>query len=123
MSQPDVIITAPLPPFLYDPLKRDYRCVDYCAATDKPALLNTEGARIRGLVQGGGTVTPTALLDGLPSLEVISVFGVGDDGVALDYCKKRSDKVTHTPNVLTDDVADVAVGLIMMTGRGFARAE
>ena len=123
MTQPDLIVTAPLPPFLYDPLKRDYRCVDYHASADKPALLKAEGAGIRGLVQGGGTVTPTSLLDALPNLEIISVFGVGYDGVPVDYCKKRGIKVTHTPDVLTDDVADVAVALIMMTGRGFARAE
>ena len=49
MSQPDIIVTAPLPPFLYDPLKRDFRCVDYHAAADKAALLKNEGARIRGL--------------------------------------------------------------------------
>ncbi|HEY4138522.1 MAG TPA: 2-hydroxyacid dehydrogenase [Casimicrobiaceae bacterium] len=41
----------------------------------------------------------------------------------VDYCKKRGIKVTHTPDVLTDDVADVAVALIMMTGRAFARLE
>src|SRR5437762_3862849 len=123
MSQPDIIVTAPLPPFLYDPLKRDFRCVDYHAAADKAALLKNEGARIRGLVQGGGTVTPTSLLDALPHLEIISVFGVGYDGVPVDYCRKRGVKVSNTPDVLTDDVADVAVALIMMTGRGFARLE
>jgi lactate dehydrogenase-like 2-hydroxyacid dehydrogenase len=120
---PDIIVTAPLPPFLYDPLKADYRCVDYHAAGDKPALLAAEGARIRGLVQGGGTVTPTSLLDALPALEIISVFGVGYDGVPVDYCRRRGIKVTNTPDVLTDDVADVAVALVMMTGRGFARLE
>ncbi len=76
---------------------------------------------IRGLVQGGGTVTPTSLLDSLPALEIISVFGVGYDGVPVDYCRKRGLKVTNTPDVLTDDVADVAVALVMMTGRGFVR--
>jgi len=123
MSQPDIIVTAPLPPFLYDPLKASYRCVDYHAAADKPSLLKIEGARVRGLVQGGGTVTPTSLLDALPNLEIISVFGVGYDGVPVDYCRRRGIKVTNTPDVLTDDVADVAVALIMMTGRGFARLE
>jgi hydroxypyruvate reductase len=123
MPPPDIIVTAPLPPFLYEPLKKDYRCVDYHAATDKDALLATEGARIRGLVQGGGTVTPTTLLDALPKLEIISVFGVGYDGVPVDYCRKRGLKVTNTPDVLTDDVADVALALILMTGRGFARHE
>jgi lactate dehydrogenase-like 2-hydroxyacid dehydrogenase len=79
------------------------------------------GKRIRGLVQGGGTVTPTSLLDALPALEIISVFGVGYDGVPVTYCKGRRIKVTNTPDVLTDDVADVALGLILMTGRGFVR--
>jgi lactate dehydrogenase-like 2-hydroxyacid dehydrogenase len=123
MAQPDIIVTAPLPPFLYEPLKADYRCHDYYAASHKPGLLAAEGAKIRGLVQGGGTVTPPSLLDALPKLEIISVFGVGYDGVPTDYCRQRGLKVTNTPDVLTDDVADVAVGLVLMTGRGFAKAE
>lgn len=122
MNDVDILITAPLPAFLYDPLRRDYRCHDYAEASDKPALLREVGAGIRGLVQGGGTVTPTSLLDALPGLEIISVFGVGYDGVPTDYCRTRGIKVTNTPDVLTDDVADVAVGLILMTGRGFVRA-
>jgi lactate dehydrogenase-like 2-hydroxyacid dehydrogenase len=119
--QPDILVTAPLPPFLYEPLKSDYRCHDYYQSSHKPGLLAAEGARIRGLVQGGGTMTPTELLDQLPKLEIISVFGVGYDGVPVAYCKQRSLKVTNTPDVLTDDVADVALGLILMTGRGFVR--
>src|SRR6185369_138246 len=118
---PDIIVTAPLPPFLYEPLKADYRCHDYAQATDKPAFLAACRSVIRGLVQGGGTVTPTTLLDALPALEIISVFGVGYDGVPVDYCRGRGIKVTNTPDVLTDDVADVAVALVMMTGRGFVR--
>ena len=122
MPHSDIIVTAPLPPFLYDPLKSDYRCHDHVQATDKAAFLAGCGAAIRGLVQGGGTVTPTTLLDALPALEIISVFGVGYDGVPIDYCRTRGIKVTNTPDVLTDDVADVAVGLVLMTGRGFVRA-
>jgi hydroxypyruvate reductase len=118
----DVLITAPLPPFLDEPLKADYRCHHYVDAADKPALLASVGDSIRGLVQGGGTVTATSLLDALPKLEIISVFGVGYDGVPTDYCRDRGIKVTNTPDVLTDDVADIAVALILMTGRGLARA-
>jgi hydroxypyruvate reductase len=119
----DILVTAPLPAFLYDPLKADYRCHDYHQAGDKAALLKQQGERIRGLVQGGGTQTPTTLLDALPKLELISVFGVGYDGVPVGYCKGRGIKVTNTPDVLTDDVADVALGLILMAGRGFGAAE
>ena len=118
----DIIVTAPLPPFLYEPLKADYRCHDYVQAADKPALLAPQRrahSRTRARRRHGDA---DALLDALPTLEIISVFGVGYDGVPVDYCRKRGLKVTNTPDVLTDDVADVAVGLVMMTGRGFVRA-
>src|SRR5689334_4235706 len=117
----DILVTAPLPPFLYEPLKADYHCHDYHQASDKAALLAGAGPSIRGLVPGGGPATPTKLLDALPKLEIISVFGVGYDGVPTAYCRERAIKVTNTPDVLTDDVADVALGLILMTGRGFVR--
>lgn len=122
MPKADILITAPLPPLLLVPLQRDYRCVDYVKAADKPALLASEGAVIRGLVQGGGTVTETALLEALPNLQIISVFGVGYDGVPIDYCRKRGIKVTNTPDVLTEDVADTAVALLLMCSRGFVNA-
>ena len=122
MNDIDILVTASLPPFLDQPLRADYRCHDYAKAADKPALLASVGAKIRGLVQAGGTVTSTELLDALPALEIISVFGVGYDGVPVDYCKKRGLKVTNTPDVLTDDVADTAVALVLMTARGFVRA-
>jgi hydroxypyruvate reductase len=117
----DILITAPLPPFLYEPLKAAYRCHDYHQTADKQALLAAQGAAIRGLVQGGGTATATKLLDALPKLEIISVFGVGYDGVPTAHCRQRGIKVTNTPDVLTDDVADVALALVLMTGRGFVR--
>ena len=122
MNDIDILVTASLPPFLDQPLRADYRCHDYAKAADKTALLARVGSKIRGLVQGGQTVTPVSLLDALPALEIISVFGVGYDGVPTDYCRKRGIKVTNTPDVLTDDVADVAVALILMTSRGFVRA-
>jgi len=115
----DILITAALPDFLKQPLMATYACHDYAGAADKPALLKQVGAQIKGLVQGGGTVTPVELLAQLPNLEIISVFGVGYDGVPVDYCKQRGIKVGHTPDVLTDDVADVALALTLMLARQF----
>jgi lactate dehydrogenase-like 2-hydroxyacid dehydrogenase len=123
MKDVDILVTAPLPPFLAQPLAADYRCHDYAHARNRDALLRDVGAKVRGLVQGGGTVTPTTLLDALPALEIISVFGVGYDGVPTAYCRERGIKVTNTPDVLTDDVADVAVALILMTARNFVGAD
>ena len=97
----DVLITAPLPPFSTIPLKA-YRCHDYRGGGTTTALLAAEGAAIRELVQGR-TATAIKLLDALPELEIISVFGVGYDGVPTAYCRQRGIKVTNTPDVLTDD--------------------
>ena len=115
----DILITAPLPDFLKQPLMAAYPCHDYLAAVDKAALLKDVGPKIKGLVQGGGTITPVELLEQLPKLEIISVFGVGYDGVPVDYCKKRGIKAGHTPDVLTDDVSDVALALTLMLSRRF----
>jgi hydroxypyruvate reductase len=115
----DILITAPLPDFLKQPLTATYTCHDYHGAADKATLLKAVGAQIIGLVQGGGDLAPIELLDQLPKLQIISVFGVGYDGVPVDYCRQRGIKVGHTPDVLTDDVADVALALTLMLSRQF----
>ncbi|MBK8739977.1 MAG: 2-hydroxyacid dehydrogenase [Betaproteobacteria bacterium] len=115
----DILITAPLPDFLKQPLLATYACHDYHGAADKAGLLAAVGTKIVGLVQGGGSVAPVELLDRLPNLKIISVFGVGYDGVPVDYCRGRGIKVGHTPDVLTDDVADVALALTLTLSRQF----
>ncbi len=115
----DILITAPLPDFLKQPLLATYACHDYHGAADKAGLLATVGTKIVGLVQGGGSLAPVELLDQLPNLKIISVFGVGYDGVPVDYCRDRGIKVGHTPDVLTDDVADVALALTLTLSRQF----
>lgn len=115
----NILITAPLPDFLEQPLTATYTCHDYHGAADKATLLKAVGAQIIGLVQGGGDLAPIELLDQLPKLQIISVFGVGYDGVPVDYCRQRGIKVGHTPDVLTNDVADVALALTLMLSRQF----
>lgn len=113
----DLLILAPLPDFLLEPLKAVHACHDYFHAEDKEALLTTVGAQIRGIVMAGGSVAPVELLERLPKLEIISVFGVGYDGVPVDWCRAHGIRVTNTPDVLTEDVADTAVALVLMTSR------
>ncbi|KAI3501959.1 hypothetical protein L1887_29988 [Cichorium endivia] len=57
------------------------------------------------------------LIDSLPALEIVSSFSVGLDKVDLGYCKEKSIRVTNTPDVLTEDVADLAIRLILATFR------
>ena len=122
MAQPDIIVTAPLPPFLYDPLKADFHCHDYQWPATSRDCWQRKGSASRAGARGWNG-DADQLLDALPKLEIISVFGVGYDGVPVDYCRKRGIKVTNMPDVPTEDVADVALALIMMTGRGFVRLD
>ena len=113
---------APLPERLTTALRERYEVHDLSATADREAMLTQVGPQIRGIVQNGGSVPTPELLDRLPALEIISVNGVGYDGVPLDYCKARGIKLTNTPDVLTDDVADIAVALVLMTSRGLVHA-
>lgn len=75
------------------------------------------------LVMGGANEVDAELLDLLPALKLIAVQGVGYDGVPLGYCKQRGIAVTNTPDVLTDDVADLALALVLMTQRRLGEGE
>lgn len=106
-ERPEVLMAAPLPDFLRQPLEAAYRVCD----------LANSSANVRAIVPLGGTVLSTELLARFPKLEIISVMGVGYDGVPVPWCQERGIRVTNTPDVLTDDVADIAVALVLMTSR------
>jgi lactate dehydrogenase-like 2-hydroxyacid dehydrogenase len=87
-----------------------------------PALID---AAIRGTVRGVASFAGfnAALIDGLPKLEIIALFGVGYDMVSAAHAGNRHVMVTNTPDVLTEEVADTAVGLLINTIRELPRAE
>lgn len=84
-----------------------------------------EGApeEIGALVVSGGVRLDPAFVDSLPKLKLIAVHGVGYDGVDVAHAKARGVAVTNTPDVLTGDVADLALGLVLATLRGVPDAE
>lgn len=64
-----------------------------------------------------------AMMDALPNLELIASFGVGYDSVDVGHAATKNIMVTNTPDVLTDEVADTAIGLLINTIRDLPRAE
>jgi hydroxypyruvate reductase len=108
---PTVLLPVPLPDFLREPLAAAYECV------------TQPDPETRAIVVPGGFTVSESLLASLPKLEIISVFGVGYDGVPLAPCREHGIRVTNTPDVLTDDVADIATALVLMTSRRLAEAE
>lgn len=92
--------------------------------TDREAFLRKHGAGIRGVASTGshGPIGAT-LFDQLPKLEIVSHFGVGYDNVDVEEAGRRGIVVTNTPGVLTDEVADLTLGLLIATVRELPRAE
>lgn len=89
-------------------------------AADKEALLAELRDRVRGIA--GGNVDST-LMDKLPKLEVIANFGVGYDTIDTNAARKRNIRVTNTPNVLNDAMAEITIGLMISLARRIPQAD
>ena len=95
----------------------------YFEAQDKAGFLASVAPEVRGIATRGELGAGRAMIEALPKLEVISVYGVGYDAVDLAACRERGIRVTNTPDVLTKDVADLGVAMMMVQSRGMIGAE
>lgn len=122
MSQIDVLSVTKLSPLLEPQLRAVFNLHDRLHETD-PAAFAKIAPSIRAIAASGESKVPASLIEQLPKLEIISVFGVGYDGVDVAAAKARGVMVTHTPNVLNDDVADLAMGLMLAAARQLPAAD
>ena len=121
-TRPDVLAAAKLSPMYSDRLAATCTLHPPLHQTD-PAALAAVAPRIRAIAAGGDSTVSAALIAQLPALEIISVMGVGYDGVDVAAAKARGVMVTHTPDVLNDDVADLALGLMLSASRQLPAAD
>ena len=103
-------------------LQAAYVVHDRLHQTD-PAAFAAAAPRICAIAASGESQVPRDLMDQLPALKVISVFGVGYDGVDVMSARERGVPVTHTPDVLTDDVADMGMALLLALARRIPQAD
>lgn len=89
-------------------------------AADKDALIREIGGRVRAVA--GGNVNGE-LMDKLPKLEIIANFGVGYDSIDTKAAKARNIRVTNTPNVLNDAVAELTIGMMIALARRIPQAD
>jgi lactate dehydrogenase-like 2-hydroxyacid dehydrogenase len=116
----DILQTHALLASCEDALAARYTIHRLHEAADKDALLASIGDKIRGIA--GGKVGP-ALMDKLPKLEIIANFGVGYDSIDTAAAKARNVRVTNTPDVLNDAVAELAIGLMIALARRIPQAD
>ena len=121
MEKPTILILTPVMPLIREGCEARFDTVKL-GPEDDAAALDGQGERIKGLVVAGRSVD-AALIDRLPALEIVSSFGVGYDNVDAKHAASRGVVVTNTPDVLTEEVADTAFGLLLMTVRQLPQAE
>jgi lactate dehydrogenase-like 2-hydroxyacid dehydrogenase len=123
MSKIEILQVGPYPEWDQVPLDAAFTVHRYFDATDKVALLRQVGPNVRGIATRGELGADAAMIAACPNLEVIAVYGVGYDAVDLAACKGRGIKVSNTPDVLTNDVADLGVAMMLAQSRGMIGAE
>ncbi|CRY57110.1 putative D-isomer specific 2-hydroxyacid dehydrogenase family protein [Yersinia intermedia] len=123
VSQQAVLIIAPVMDYLTEKLEQNFTVYKLFDVSDQSVFLADQGKNIKGIVTRGDIGVTNEVLALLPEVEIISIFGVGTDAVDLDYTRERKIIVTTTPGVLTDDVADTALGLILATSRRLCQAD
>ncbi|WP_288392445.1 2-hydroxyacid dehydrogenase [uncultured Herbaspirillum sp.] len=106
-----------LVPAINDKLESLYHMHRLFEQEDKEAYIERHGAVIEGVITGGHTGISNALMDRLPALKVVAVNGVGTDAVDLNHARSKGLPVTGTFGALTEDVADLALGLMLAVSR------
>jgi len=122
MDRVDIVaVTAFYPPVMAA-LTAAYAVHRLDQTTDRAAFLAPLKDKVRGVVTFTGTVD-AALMDALPRLEIVASMSIGLDHIDLVAAKARGIRVTNTPGVLTDDVADLAIGLMVAVARRLVVAD
>lgn len=112
-----VLLIAPVLDSLLEKLTAAFRVHRLYEQAEPLAWLEQHGNEIRAVVTRGDVGVSNAVLEHLPDVGLIAIFGVGTDGVDLNYARKNNIAVTITSGVLTNDVADMALGLILSAAR------
>jgi len=121
-QRPELLLIGPARPVIAGGLA-DFTVHRLAEAANRDAFFAAI-ADVRALVVSA-PVEPidSGLLSRLPKLEIVASFGVGYDHIDVGEAARRGIVVTHTPDVLTEEVADTAIGLLICTVRELPQAE
>ena len=130
MTKPDILMAAPLPSYLGDALAPDFNVVRPWAAADPEAVIARVAPTLRFIVTGVPVITEGVnrpidadYMARFPRLELVANMGVGYDNIDARAAAARGVIVTNTPDVLTEETADAALGLLLCVVRQLPRAD
>jgi hydroxypyruvate reductase len=121
--KPDIVIIGPMYPACEERLDREFTAHRLWQSTDCEAFLRGVAERARGVALYAPHGCTTSVIEGLPRLEIIACMGAGVDKIDLACAKARGVRVTNTPDVVTDDTADIALTLLLASERRISEAD
>ena len=120
----DLVVHGPIKPIVTNGFPDQFVLHQLETTGDLGRLRPEVAAKVRGLAITYNTVRGDAKTLALfPKLEIVASFGVGYDHVDAAYARDHNIMVTNTPDVLTEEVADIAMGLLIATLREFVKAD
>jgi lactate dehydrogenase-like 2-hydroxyacid dehydrogenase len=123
-AKPDVLLMGAKKPVIMNGLQNAVTLHPLADAKDRNAFIDSVADKVRAIaVSLTGNKVPGELMQRLPKLEIVSTFGVGYDHVDVKWAAAHGITVTNTPEVLNEEVADTALGLLLSTVREFPQAE
>jgi len=123
MNKPGLALNGNYPEWLETELSEQFTLHRLYAESDQEAYLKSHAQDIKAIGTRGDLSVSKELIAALPALEIISVYGVGYDGVDVKAARERSIQVTNTPDVLNDDVADLGIAMMLARSRSVVQAD
>ncbi|KAJ1433968.1 hypothetical protein SESBI_05815 [Sesbania bispinosa] len=123
MESIGVLMTCPMYSYLEEELAKRFNLLKLWNYSSFNAFAKTHANSVRAVVGNAKIGADANTIDSLPKLEIVSSYSVGLDKIDLDKCRDRGIRVTNTPDVLTDDVADIAVGLALAVLRKICQSD
>lgn len=121
--KPEILVLVPIYAPTLAELEQEFTVHKLWTAPDADALVKEVAGRVRGVVTSGSSGISSALIKALPRLEIIGCFGTPRGTVDVALAKQRGVVVTNTPDSITGDVADLALGLIVAVMRRIPQAD
>jgi lactate dehydrogenase-like 2-hydroxyacid dehydrogenase len=120
--KPDIVLTVPIYPTAVEQLDQNFTVHRLWQANHRSGFFAEIRDRVRGIATGAYPVN-AELMSELPKTEVIATQSVGVDHIDLATDKKRGIAVANTPDVLTEDVADIGMSLVLAVARRLVIAD
>lgn len=118
-----ILAVGSLLPEAMEKLEQHFQLIRLWREADPEAVLQKHRMDIVGIVSTVTNPVRAHLIEALPNLEIIAQAGVGTDNIDLQVAKARNIIVTNTPDVVTEDTADIALALLLAVSRRICEAD